>query len=107
MTTQLSGHSATVTSIAYPSAANPWQLLSSACDGTVRLWDTRTSAEAVRLPMPEPEVLAATLSASGHLLAAGERGMGRGWGRHGVLPWLTQGFVRPSVWCPLIVVSIV
>ena len=69
---QLSGHTASVGSISYPSPTVPWQLLSSGYDGTVRIWDTRAGSEALRIATPSPDALSATLSPNGVLLAAGE-----------------------------------
>lgn len=65
---QLTGHSGPISEISYSGERT---LLSAACDGSVRLWDTRTCSCTAALAAPEPSVLTATMAASGTLIAAG------------------------------------
>lgn len=68
---QLSGHTGTITQVSFPSPDHPTTLMSCARDRTVRLWDTRTGKETMKVCAPAlPPSLAAQVAAHGSHPAA-------------------------------------
>ncbi|XP_024517926.1 WD repeat-containing protein GTS1 [Selaginella moellendorffii] len=72
---ELSGHTSTITDIAFPSPLAPHKLCSSSTDGTLRIWDTRTHRQIGCLKSPSPrELWSFSLGGmSGNLIAAGSQ----------------------------------